>query len=49
MFRSENPGRNPVSQPSKEAILELNGGMPVLLISANPGGMKFSPLVTVSS
>lgn len=40
---AERPGRNPASQPSKLAMLELKGGEPVLVASARPGGIKFWP------
>jgi hypothetical protein len=46
--RSENEGRNPWSQALKEAVLELKGGVPVLLAFARPGGIKFSPEMVVS-
>jgi hypothetical protein len=45
MLRSEKPGRNPRSQLLKDAVLELNGGVPVLLMFPSPGGMKFSPKI----
>jgi hypothetical protein len=43
MLWSDNPGKKPWSQVLNDAILELKGGLPVLLAFASPGGMKFSP------